>query len=325
MSRVKYIVFMLLLLYNINNMPSSVAEIYPQGSADSEVQFMPVADSLPYEGQKGFANAAAVERLRDVPKGTYLLLGEPFAQVSPYTVAAHFNEIGDLRLTREESNNGVLFGQLVLNNFEGEASTELVAVKPFKRPKEAAHEMGAMHAVNDLDPRRRTPLSYEPLGFYKMPDGRTALITKYDHSVRTQDTIYWNPDREPSPAEVTRALNHGAFALGSLHHYGLTHGDAQVKNVAFDTHGVRYPDLADLASHGGGNTVDPFTVRRRVEYDLRKYVTSLATKSYLGHDDYIEPVAATFAPMYTRIAGTLGSQVPQEARFQPDEIVEMMY
>jgi hypothetical protein len=305
-------------------MPSPYAEFYAQGNPNVGVQFMPATETYPEEGQKGFANPALVGRLRELEPTSYLLLGEEFAQIAPEVTSAHFNEIDELGLTREESVNQVYFGQLVLNGFEGEKATELVAVKPFRHSKDAAHEAGAMHTVNGLDPRRGAPLSYEPLGFYKMGDGRTALLTRYDHPVRTQDTVFWHPDREPTTTEIARGLNHGAFALASLHHYGLTHGDAQVKNIAYDNRGVRYVDLTALASHAPDVGVDPFTVRQRIGGDLRKYVTSLAVKSCLETDEYIGPVSEVFAPMYVRIASASESRVPEEARFRSDEIVEMM-
>jgi hypothetical protein len=220
--------------------------------------------------------------------------------------------------------NQVRFGQLVLNGVSGEKATELIAVKPLRSSIDVAHEAGAMQVLNTLDPRRSAPLSYEPLGFYKTDDGKTALLTRYDHPVRTQDTVFWNPNREPTPTEVIRGLNHGAFALASLHRYKFTHGDAHVKNIAYDNRGVRYVDLTNLASYGYNHRVDPATVRQRIYSDVWKYVTSLAKKSRLPADAYVTPVREVFAPMYARVVSAPESRVPREAQFSREEIADIL-
>lgn len=291
---------------------------------EGEVYFIPYESIIPTKRDKGFAASGVTNDVRSIEPGSFLLLAEPFAVLSTDSkTVAHFNEIPELSLSRQRSAQEVIFGQLVVSSATTPEAVELVAIKPYNLARGAVQEAGALHVVNNLDPDHNRLLAFEPLGFYRMPDGRqSGLITRYDASVITQDNLLWNPDRPPTDAEVCQAFSQAAVALGGLHYHSLAHHDAQVKNIARDNKGVRIVDLTELR-HVGSNEED---ARLSVQDDIRKYMASLSHVDDPNGEGverkYSEALMDVFVPSYISAAkhGINGQNAPHETLLLPAEV-----
>ncbi|HSX16721.1 MAG TPA: hypothetical protein VLH86_01310 [Patescibacteria group bacterium] len=297
------------------NWSEQAAPTIPTG----DVYFVPASDAIPTESDKGFAPKGLTRDVKSLEPGDFLLLDEPLGQIANDSgVVAHFNHVPGMSKGRENGRQGVVFGQLVIETDQEPFIMEEAAIKPFHSAQSAAHEAGAMTMANNLDGRRGRPLSFEPLGFYKYPDGQVGLITRFDGPVLTQDLLFWNPDRVPTDAEVSRAFSVAALSLGGMHRYGVAHRDAQAKNVGRDNRGFRLVDLADA---------ERMTLANSHEYaaaDLGVYLGSLLhpdeINGQIPERDYTEPVAQIFVPQYLRIAQGSGTLLPQAAHLSAAHI-----
>lgn len=157
---------------------------------------------------------------------------------------ASFIEKEDFSGGRNESAHQVRFGQLVLNGRNFHEFPELVAVKPFEDRGALYKEWAAHEYINSLADRQ---IGYINLGVHNDTSGVESIISQYDHSVVTFDSSFWaegeGSDAALKPAILQRHATLGAAGLGFLHGVGMTHGDAQVKNMAADRFGFRAVDL----------------------------------------------------------------------------------
>lgn len=156
---------------------------------------------------------------------------EPYPQVK-------LTKIPGLEKGRENSRSQVQFGQLYIDSPHDKSITEQVAVK-YIHPITAPREFFASRAV---DQRFGAPVTYTPMGFTKLDDGRIGYVSRYRHDILSLDNILWNPS-----ATTEQRIGAMAFAglwLAQLHNLDIIHGDAQAKNIARDSLGnPHYIDL----------------------------------------------------------------------------------
>lgn len=157
---------------------------------------------------------------------------------------ASFIEKDEFAGGRNESAHQVRFGQLILNGRDFRELPELVAVKPFDDRAGLYKEWAAHEYLNSLADRQ---IGYINLGVHNDADGVESIVSQYDHDVTTFDSSFWadsdDPDAAIRPEILQRDATLGAQGLGFLHGVGMTHGDAQVKNLAADRFGFRAVDL----------------------------------------------------------------------------------
>lgn len=275
----------------------------------------------PIDGQ--LYSPKLTERVKAIDPGDFLLVRRAFRDLEQDGVIGQFIEGAELEYGREEHAHDVRFGQLNLSSPFDRQRTELVAMKGFHRPKDAAHEFGVMQYLNRYARPSVTKVSaLDTLGFYRMPDtGETALITAYDESVISYDNLFWNPEQPPTEEELHKALSRCAFALGTLHHRGLTHGDAQVKNLAVDNKGVRFIDLESAQAFPGKNgRADFLRTTERIADDIRTFAGSLVSRSEV-EIDFTEPLTSSFLSRYQRVVRLPSSRVPVEARDAASDVI----
>jgi hypothetical protein len=140
--------------------------------------------------------------------------------------------------------------------------------------------------------------------------------------------LFWDSEKVPSQEHVKKALSRCAFALGSLHYYGLIHLDAQAKNLAADNVGVRFIDLESAAAFPvTDGVVDPEGTRAGIIDDIQKFAGSLnrpfTEEEDLAKRDYSVPFKTHFATSYSRAVRLPSSLVPQEARLTPAEVADL--
>jgi hypothetical protein len=151
----------------------------------------------------------------------------------------HLTEIPELRAGRQASHNNVRFGQLHITGNQTHPLSELVAVKYLPRPL-VSRELGAAIAINN---RLGRTASFQPIDFTKQPNTQQiGYITKYEHGVNTLDNVLWNKNTNHALRE--EAMGFAGLWLANLHNHSFIHGDAQAKNIAYDSsQNTRYIDL----------------------------------------------------------------------------------
>lgn len=172
--------------------------------------------------------------------------------------AVRFVAIPQLAAGRENSANFVEFGQLHISDDLRNPISELVAVKPLPRAR-AVREFKAAQAINS---RFGDRVSFRQIGFMKdtnLNRDHIDHITRYEHDVVSLDNVLW--DKQSTSAQREHAMGLAGLWLASLHNHGVAHGDAQAKNIAFDSSGKpRFIDL-DGASDLNDQELSPHTKR----------------------------------------------------------------
>lgn len=159
----------------------------------------------------------------------------------------HLSEIRELAAGRQNSRNNVQFGQLHITGNQTHPIAELVAVKYLDKAL-ASRELAASIGVNS---RLGYAASFQPVGFMKNPSTqKIGYLTKYEHGVQTLDNVLWDEDAPDTLRE--EAMGFAGLWLATLHNHSVIHGDAQAKNIAYDSsQNLRYIDLE------GARTFDP--------------------------------------------------------------------
>ncbi len=284
-------------------------------SPDSfRVRILPSCDIPEAETGDNFTALDLVARLGTMPRGALWLLEEAFPGVASGATGC-FTKVSAAGEGRAGVHSKVQFGGLVLQASSQEELTSQIAIKQTS-PYLAAREFGAMRALNARGMENSRPRSFVPLGFYRaVGQAGVSLVTKHDQSVVTLDTLLWNKDDPPTEPQMRAALSHSALALGDLHSWGMTSGDAQPKNIGADSWGIRYPDLeAAQEFEVTAGVVDPARVRRIVEQDLDTLLRTLG-------GDHTDLLRQYFAGPYNDSAQADGSALPAEVRFSAAEIV----
>lgn len=129
----------------------------------------------------------------------------------------HWRQLGDA-----DSAHGVLFGEL--------DGIGRVAIKPHAREERAATELRNLERI-----RRAGFDALEPLGF-ATGSLATYLVTVHRGDIRHLGQMRWraNVAAKELPQVIVPTLHMAATAIAAWHNAGITHGDAQIKNVAFD-------------------------------------------------------------------------------------------
>ena len=184
---------------------------------------------------------------------------------------------------RNNHSNDVEFGQLHRDSSEHPSTAELVATKYLHRLR-VPREMHASLAINE---RFGEQLAFAPIGFVKRADASIGYITRYEHSVITLDNVLWHP--ESVREQRLNAMSRAGLWMAALHNHGIVHGDAQAKNIAFDSSNrPRYPDLERATDINHGLT-DRET-RRLLD------ITDLFNRTYMPRTSQEETV--TFIDAY---------------------------
>jgi len=205
-----------------------------------------------------FLNSTLVNRLHVAESGDLLLIPDQLQSLeAEESIEVTFEPIKKLRWTREQSaGHGVQFGRLAIKSNNCIPAQEYVAYKPDLSVEQAVREAAASRFVNT---ENVVGSAYDPLGFLKQLDGGVVLITRFAGQTETFDNVLWKNPSEVTDGQVVDALSKAAKSLAYLHAAGMTHGDAQPKNIAWDTQ-------SDQPWH-----VDLETARRYTEYGDRTY------------------------------------------------------
>lgn len=181
---------------------------------------------------------------------------------------------------RGESQHQITFGQFIVHDQNRANRPELVAVKPFDEPMpdELFQEVAALNHLNSIGDIQNT---YLPLGVWRNAEGILQTITLYEHGVISADHTFWADKsvypEELRPERVRTSFQDCMWGVGYLHGAGISHGDAQVKNLAHDSKGVRFIDpesMRLLPRDDKGNLIDSLSVQKIKEQDIS---TLLAT------------------------------------------------
>ncbi len=275
---------------NIDVRESGVA--LPEGPAFADNLTTLSTAHLPTESD-GLIAAA-----RSVRSGEFLLDRYFMPGISDLIKASQFVDIPEHGLTREESGRevGLSFGQLILNSDDDGQHSIYATLKPFDSDQDAAHEYAAAGYIASGNIRGVN--TFPPLGFYRFPDtDKIALITYYNHPVRSLDTILWNPDimgglDQPGNMLIAaKAMGRAAVTLVRLHNNNMGHGDAQAKNMAWNV--FNGPDVSfviDLET-ASQFSPDPEEGKQTAKGDLAQFIGSTyrvadpdtVNESLIGH------------------------------------------
>lgn len=289
---------------------------------DGPIQRLDIPDNSTPEKQ--VVKPELLSSIKAIEPGSFALLkGSFMEQDLDYGTSALFNVVEGLERTRQESAHEVEFGQLILTGFHGEEHPQLAALKPFDTPKEAAHEL-AVARYFMKEGRHHNFHTFEPLGVVRLEDGKFGVLSKYEHSVKSLDTVFWNPEHDQNVPVLRRALGRCATVLASTHAAGWTIGDAQVKN--FFTSPIDEIFIADLES------VKPFTQKNGVineqatsgaiDSDMHTLFGSLDSRREEKRD-HQAAIMDIFSLIYTSITHAPQSQVPATARRTTRDIVDI--
>lgn len=250
--------------------------------------------------------------VKSVKLGQFALDERFLPDISALAITAQFNELEEHGKTREASGREVSFGQLLLTSDDDGEHSVAVAFKPFfeSEARTAAHE----YAVSSYFASGKVPeiTSYTPLGIYRSKNGSLNFISDYRHSVRSLDTIFWNPELISDHLIISKALGRAALSLATLHNRHWTHGDAQAKNFAWD---IMTPENESFIIDV--ETTEPFPSKdgkldvaqtdAAIRFDLEKFISSLynlkATGSSLP-EDYKDWIKEDFCLAYATLIQT---------------------
>jgi hypothetical protein len=204
--------------------------------------------------------------------------------------SSRFTEREDWSVGRQDSVHGVFFGELELTVDNGDTVNVPVAAKPYWR-----FLAGAVHEYAALEYCRQNPelSTFEPLGFWVTEGGEPVLLTKFEEAVTSLDNVDWRKngmDPLHDHFDLFTALQKSAQILARLHINGLSHRDAQIKNMAVDTeqNAVRLVDLTTLEAVGGAPGQETTKWRQCVYDDLKTLVSSVRQRGFLAGDDTVD-------------------------------------
>lgn len=216
--------------------------------------------------------------VREMERDSLLLVKKEFTTVDDVGLEAAFIEDEELALGREASVNEVRFGQMMLHSMFDHERPELIAAKPFRRPKDALHELAVSAYLNKATRRQH---AFQPIGLWRNDRGMFHLLTRYEHAVITYDSVLWaEKEVEPeslAPGAIAKALRMSMFGLGQLHTLGFSHGDAQIKNLGADSQKVRFIDLQNSRVFPRTHATAPLDViatKDRVNSDIETLLRS---------------------------------------------------
>jgi len=145
-------------------------------------------------------------------------------------------------------------------------------------PDDIYQELAALNHLNSIGDVQNT---YLPLGVWRNAQGILQTITLYEHGVVSTDQTFWadkslQPE-ELRPERIRTSFQDCLWGIGYLHGAGISHGDAQVKNLAHDSKGVRFIDpesMRLLPRNGNGQLQESYASEHAKKRDIE---TLLAT------------------------------------------------
>ncbi len=139
-----------------------------------------------------------------------------------------------------DSHHGVIFGKL--HTYDDDLP---IAVKPFDDGRAAAIREHTAHEFM----RSKGFESFRTLGIIAC-NNRVFLLTEDEPSLKTFDNLRWSPialQTGDMGSEQLELITQTAQQLGRMHALGITHGDAQPRNVALSERGrVGFIDFESL-------------------------------------------------------------------------------
>lgn len=194
-----------------------------------------------------------------------------------FDAAAHgsFIEQEQFSSGRQDSAHQVRFGQLILNGKELHEQPEFVALKPYEDRSDLYREWAAHEYLNSLFDRQ---IGYINLGVHNDSDGVESIVSQYDHGVISFDSTFWADESAPAaalrPATLQRHAGLASESLGLMHGARMTHGDAQIKNLAADRQGPRAIDLESAEILDAERFDDPTSIAQ-TRRDLTVFIDSM--------------------------------------------------
>ena len=246
---------------------------------------------LPVE--EPFAVAGLAEDMSDAACKLYLdrKLHEDLGLDDRMLRSASFTEVTPWETGRQDSSMQNFFGVLHLVIDEGAKGVESdipVAVKPYI-PEQNEQGLGYEDAIHEYvgckvlqDYGLIKPL--KPVGFWIDEDHRTYYMTLFEGDVRSLDNVSWfdaGEDKVSAHPKLEKALTMSAHTLGLLHIQGFIHGDAQIKNMAYDSYGLRLVDLTSLRRILPDELTTIDNITRRIRNDLLFLVISVMAASQI--------------------------------------------
>lgn len=245
------------------------------------------------------ANQQIRKTLLAMDNGQFLLDTNQFRELDDIESAfGEMRKSDEFGYGRHKNTHGLEFGQLTVQTGQDKNRQILLALKPFDTPKAAAHEHIATHYINSFADED-TPLpSFRPVGFYRDVNGQFCTLTEYDSKVQSFDNIFWDLEATPKDEQVKKALSRCALSLSILHDRGLSHGDAQVKNLATDNNGIRFIDLEAARVH----SVDREQASSVMLEDISTFFSSLTSGGNGEQSDYINATLDALNANYIQTA-----------------------
>ncbi len=112
--------------------------------------------------------------------------------------------------------------------------------------------------------------------------------------------------------------------MARIHIFGLSHGDAQVKNMAADNNGIRFIDLesASLLPRANGK-IEPYSAKYEMTRDIASFMSSLNSGLEVDTTDYSKQLIDAFEHHYIHVLTHPSSNIPREAIPEVEEIEEI--
>ena len=246
-----------------------------------------------------FGRDKLTDKTKHLAEGTLLLLTREGQRNIPPAATATLHASESYAEGRTNSAQGVWFADMQTQSVEGEAVVSRpVAIKPIGPAWLATKEVKQAELLNtvgteDYPDVAVNPITFTPIGLLN-DNGRIATVTAFEPAVTSFDNTLWRREQASPPSDqaIQTALSYSATSLIFLHANQFVHGDAQVKNTAYD--GV------------AGRIVDITTTKKRsnmhghhTEYmdDLSTYVKSVAAHKEFNHVS-TEQLEAWFVDYY---------------------------
>ena len=216
--------------------------------------------------------------LNEMARRSVMLDAGMYGGVDLVQARASFIEQEDFSYGRDNSRRHIRFGQMLINSGPRSAlfdEPEFVAIKPFNDRSELYTEWAAAAYLNDRYSRQ---MAFINLGVHNDKNGIESIISNYEHGVVSLDRSFNADELSPAAARRPEILRKHALlgmeGLGLYHGVRMTHGDAQAKNLAYDSLGPRAIDLesATIYSEEDSYSDDIWDRSRR---DISAFIDSM--------------------------------------------------
>ncbi len=237
-------------------------------------------------------------RLKGLAEGDIIVLSD--SETAPHIAKESLLKLRpDYRKGRERSLHEVWFADMNIlgtGNNEANLLRQPIAIKPSLNQGDEWLVSREFRLANKLNANEK--VTFEPYGFIRN-NKKIGMITKFEEGVTTFDNII-SPEKSPTQSEIHWALSCAAETLIYLHAKGLSHGDFQAKNTAYDSN--LKPRIVDITTIK--NISDPLEATDDLEFyieslsDFGRQSTSISSEQvssfflepYIESIDYVHPV-----------------------------------